>query len=202
MARFPRTEPTITELASLMAAGLESASDAYPNPPVAAGALGALLDAFKEAVSAVTAAEAEVRKRRATKRQALTKLKRAMRADLRYAEFAARKAPEKLTQLGWGPRRSRRPLKHPGEVRNIRITGEGKTWIALAWMAPEDGGAPIAYAIERRKAERGSWKPVVTVMDTKHRLVDQPRGVELSYRVIAMNNAGRGAPSATVTAVL
>ena len=202
MARFPRTEPKIALLASLLADGLESASDDFPNAPVASGELHALLAAFNEAVSAVTAAEAELSERRATKRRALTKLMRSMKADLRYAEFAARKAPEKLTELGWGRRRSRRPLEHPGEVRNHRITKEGRTWIALAWKAPDDGGAVVAYAIERRKSEGGSWEPVVTVTDTKHRMVDQPRGVELSYRVVAMNNAGRGAPSATVTAVL
>jgi len=202
MARFPRTEPRIAQLASLLAGGLKSASDDFPNPPVQAGELRALLDAFKETVSAVTAAEAEVRERRVMKRQALTKLKRSMKVDLRYAEFAARKAPEKLTELGWGRRRSRRPLQHPGEVRNLRITKESRTWIALAWEAPDDGGAVIAYAIERRKAEGGSWEATVTIVDTKHRLVDQPRGVELSYRVAAMNKAGTGPPSATVTAVL
>ncbi len=192
----------MAELASLLADGLESARDDFPNPPVAPGELHALLDAFNEAVSAVTAAEAAVRERRAMKDQALTKLVESMKADLRYAEFAARKAPEKLTQIGWGPRRARRPLEHPGEVRNLRITGEGDTWIALAWTAPDEGGAAMAYAIERRKAEGRSWEAVATVMDTKHRLVDQARGVELSYRVVAMNKGGTGSPSATVTAVL
>ncbi len=202
MARFPRTEPTIAELASLLADGLESGSDDFPNPPVAAGELHALLDAFNEAISAVIAAEAALSEQRVMKDQALTKLMQAMKADLRYAEFAVRKAPEKLTQIGWGPRRARRPLEHPGEVRNLRITREGKTWIALAWRAPVDGGAAAAYAIELRKARGRSWEAVASVTGTKHRLVDQPRGVELSYRVVAMNKAGTGAPSATVTAVL
>ncbi len=202
MARFPRTEATITELASLLADGLESASDDFPNPPVAPGELHALLDAFNKAIFAVTAAEAAVSEQRVIKEHALTKLMASMKADLRYAEFTARKAPVKLTELGWGPRRARRPLEHPGEVRNLRITREGKTWIALAWTAPVDGGAPAAYAIERRKARDGSWEAVASLMGTKHRLVDQPRGVELSYRVAAMNRAGTGAPSATVTAVL
>lgn len=43
---------------------------------------------------------------------------------------------------------------------------------------------------------------MATVLDTTHPLVDQPRGVELSYRVVAMNKGGTGPPSATVTAVL
>ena len=31
---------------------------------------------------------------------------------------------------------------------------------------------------------------------------NQPRGVELSYRIVAVNKAGVGQPSATVTVVL
>ena len=201
MARFPRTEPKIAELASLLAERLESASDDFPRPPVAAGELQAQLDAFNEADFAVTAAYAEAYERSRLKDQALAKLMESMKADLRYAEYTARKAPEKLTQIGWGQRRERRRLEHPGEVRNHRIAGEGDTWIALAWKAPADGGAAGAYAIERH-AEGGSWEAVATVMHTKHRLVDQPRGVELSYRVVAMNKVGTGTPSATVTAVL
>ncbi len=56
----------MAELASLLADGLESASDDFPNPPVAPGELLAQLDRFKEAVFAVTAAEAAVREQRAT----------------------------------------------------------------------------------------------------------------------------------------
>jgi hypothetical protein len=38
--------------------------------------------------------------------------------------------------------------------------------------------------------------------DTKQLLSSQPRGVEFDYRVIAVNKAGAGQPSATVTVVL
>ena len=40
------------------------------------------------------------------------------------------------------------------------------------------------------------------MVETEHRAMDQPRGVELDYRVVALNKAGTGAASGIVTAVL
>jgi hypothetical protein len=48
----------------------------------------------------------------------------------------------------------------------------------------------------------GVWAIIDVVFDTKATLLDQDRGKELEYRVIAMNKAGEGMPSNTVMAVL
>ncbi len=64
------------------------------------------------------------------------------------------------------------------------------------------GGAVAAYTIQRRKRDGGEWEDVGTSVETKELLSDQPRGVELEYRVVAVNKAGAGRPSGTVTAVL
>ena len=43
---------------------------------------------------------------------------------------------------------------------------------------------------------------VATAIETESTLVDQPKAVELEYRVIAVNKAGVGSPSNTVMVVL
>jgi hypothetical protein len=49
---------------------------------------------------------------------------------------------------------------------------------------------------------RGKWEDHATSTDRLELLRDQPRGVDLEFRVLAKNNAGTGGPSATVKAVL
>ncbi len=202
MASFPRTDPEIAALALMLVEGLGQAPETIPNPPVAPSKLQAGLDAFEAATSAVVAAKAVVREAQAVKAEARHVLVDRMKADLRYAEVAVRDRPEQLTQIGWGSRRPGVKLAPPGEVRDIAIKAEGDTWIVLEWKAPVDGGGVAAYILERRRLDGGAFEHIATVVGTEHRAMDQPRGVELEYRVVALNKAGRGAASALVAAVL
>ena len=47
-----------------------------------------------------------------------------------------------------------------------------------------------------------AWETVATAILSEIMLVDQPRGLELEYRIIAVNKASDGPPSNTVMAVL
>ncbi len=201
MARFPKTEPKIAHLAQQIADGLAHAAEEFPSPPVPPAVLKAQLDDYKEKNAALARSRAEAKIRRVDKNNALKTLKDSMRANLRYAEFMSRRHPEWLAQLGWRPRRPRTPLKPPGEVRNITIRDEGDTWVFLGWEAPDEGGEVAVYRIQRQEP-RGDWEDVATSIDRVELLRDQPRGVELDFRVLAMNRAGTGGPSATVKAVL
>lgn len=201
MARFPQTEPEIAALALLMVQGLSEAAEDFPQPPVPPDELQSKLDAYNAAAAAAVAAETVVRDHHATKDDALEELADSMKADLRYAEFAVKERPERLAQIGWGPRRDGVALKPPGEVRDIRIMAEGDTWAILAWNPPVDGGAVGVYQIQRRQ-EGGTWEDAAIATATQQLMSDQPRGVELSYRVFAVNKAGTGQPSATVSLVL
>ena len=131
----------------------------------------------------------------------LEELVDAVKADLRYAEIAVRDAPQKLAALGWRAPRDGTPLQPPGETRDITIVSEGDTWAILRWKPPTEGGTPAFYRIQRRR-EGAPWEDAGTATNNEQLMSDQPRGVELSYRVIAVNKAGDGQPSATVTLVL
>ena len=127
MARFPRTEAEIAELASTIVEGLEAGADDFPRPPVGAAALEALLEEYRGALVEVTQADAAARERRVQKRRDLKELTAAMKAVLKYAEIVARKEPEKLVQFGWGPPRDPRALTPPGEVRMFRTLAANLT---------------------------------------------------------------------------
>jgi len=199
--RFPRTQSDIAALALRVAEGLVSAAEDFPNPPVPADELKAKLEGFNAADTATVAAETAFREQHAVKDDALEDLVDSIKADLKYAEIAVRNEPEKLSALGWRARRDGSPLQPPGETRDISIVSEGDTWVILRWKPPVDGGAPGFYRIQRRH-KGGPWEDAGTATATEQLMSDQPRGAELRYRVIAVNRAGVGQPSATVTAVL
>jgi Fibronectin type III domain len=202
MARFPRSEAKIAALAQLVARGLDRAPRDFPAPPVPADELQARLDEFNAATVAVVAAETLTRERHVAKDEALDRLVDGVKADLRYAEVMVRDQPEKLGQVGWGLPRTRVSIETPGEVRDIAIRAEGDTWVVLDWNPPVDGGEVASYTIQCRNHVGGSWEDIATSVDTEEVLRGQPRGVELEYRVTAMNKAGTGRPSAIVKAVL
>jgi hypothetical protein len=56
--------------------------------------------------------------------------------------------------------------------------------------------------VQRRERPEGAWQDVATAIETEATLVDQPKGAELEYRVIAINKSGEGSPSNTVMVVL
>ncbi len=202
MARFPNSEPEIAALALLVVQGLGQATEDFPAPPVPPNELQARLEVYNTSLAATVVAETAIRGQHAVKDRALEELVDGVKADLKYAEVVVRDRPERLSQLGWGPRRGANSLAVPGEVRDIRIRVEGDNWVVFDWKPPVDGGTAAAYTIQRRKREGGSWRDVGTSVDTAQLLSDQPRGIEFEYRVIAVNRAGTGQPSATATVVL
>jgi len=199
--QFPRSEADIAALAELVVQGLEQAADDFPSPPVPATDLRAKMAAVQAARAAAVAAESAFKEEHALKDEVIEDLADSLKADLKYAEFAVRDQPEKLSKLGWSLRREGTPLQPPGEVRDMSIKAEGDTWVILQWNKPVDGGAPGVYRIQRRQ-DGSVWEDLGISTDTEELCSNQPRGVELYFRVFAVNRAGTGQPSATVTVVL
>jgi hypothetical protein len=201
MPVFPKAEGKILALARLVIEGLRRSPEDFPKPPVSADELEAGAWDCEAKLTAATAADAARHQAHVDKDKAFAEFTRRLKAVLAYAEIAARRQPAKLTGLGWGPRRAKQRPQAPGEVRSPRIEEQGETHVILTWKRPVDGGRVVAYTIEGKR-DGSPWQPVATQTKTRARLDDQPRGVELEYRVFAWNKVGQGNPSATVRAVL
>lgn len=72
-------------------------------------------------------------------------------------------------------------------MRDSAVVAEGDPWVILHWKPPVEGG---------------NWENVAISTDKEQLVSNQPHSIEISCRVIAVNNAGAGQPSATVTVVL
>ena len=138
----------------------------------------------------------------AEKDDALEELTDKIKANIRYAEDAAKKNSEKLTLIGWSVRKEKSPLEVPGQVRSLEVLQQGEGWLILDWKHPIDGGRVSAYRVRCRELESGGWHDVAMAIDTEILLNDQKRGVENAYEVVAVNKAGTGEPSNIVSLTL
>jgi len=202
MPTFPRSETEIIALAQMVTDGLTKMAEDFPNPPVSVADLQGLVTQYNTVLSDVIQADMSSQKHHAAKDHVIAELVESLTTNLRYAEITARKEPKKLAGLGWGERRAKNPLQAPGEVRNIAIGNQGDSWLMLGWKPPVEGGLTAAYQIQRKQGAAGAWEDAGTSAATEKIMSNQPRGLELSYRVIAVNKAGQGQPSGVVTAVL
>jgi len=100
MPRFPQAEPEIAALAALVAEGLEQAAEDFPTPPVPATELRAKLDTYAQTRAATVVAETAFREQHAEKDEALEDLVDSTKANLKYAEFAVKDRPGKLSPAG------------------------------------------------------------------------------------------------------
>ncbi len=136
------------------------------------------------------------------KQDALADLKDKLKKQLRYAENVTGFDDNKLNMLGWAGRREK--SSHlPGQVRNLRVIEQGTDFVVLDWMAPVEGGRARAYQVLRRDDRQSSeWINAGVSMATKVKLLDQPRHIDLEYRVSALNKTGQGQVSNTIAVVL
>ncbi len=201
MPRFPRSAAGITGLAKELIQGLARLTEDLPAPPFSFSQLRQLLEAYEKARHEAREARTLALNKRAAKDAALNELIEATKAVLGYAMSMLRGKRTLLIHLGWDWPRSRRALQGPGQVLNLQIIAEGRTWIEIGWSAPLDGGAVATYQVQRRQAV-GPWETVQVVTDLSCRLENQPRGVQLEFQVFAINKAGSGITSGVVEAVL
>lgn len=201
MPNFPKTEAEVVSLAQSIINGITDNPD-FPSPPIAPAALQASLNTFIGSRDAQTAAYAAAEQSTDVKQGDYEALITEMKMMLRYAEDAVRGDDSKLSALNWGARREKTPLAAPGQVRLLQVARLVAGGLTLRWKKPIEGGPPSYYKIERRELAAGGWVLAGTASITETTLTNQERGKEWEYHVIAVNRAGDGLPSNSVTAVL
>jgi len=204
--KFPFTEPEVVALADAMIAGLTA--HALDFPSVSPAGLTTMLNNYR--VAKLTQDDARVQALIATddKNNRLGALTTTMKNDLKLAEVDTSSDPEKLAQIGWGPKADPTPIIPPNQPTNLTPLAEGTGTLTLKWDKPSNGstgGAVRNYLIQRRdknNGEFGSWTLIDTRYETELQLAAQPQGISMEYRVIASNAAGESNPTNVATVVL
>jgi hypothetical protein len=172
-------------------------------PSVGISALSSALSTFQIDRQSQTDARAQSQIATETKNTKLDALTDLMRNDLKLSEVDVAADPEKLAQIGWGPKSPPQPVPAPGQPTSLHPAAEGPGTLWLTWESPTNGsGGPVRnYIVERRQqpaggGEFGSWAIIGTALNNESNLTDQPRGVQMEYRVKAANVGGESVPSA------
>ena len=204
MAKFPTRESDIVALAETMVSGYTTYVADFPSVTVAD--LETVLSDYKIARDSQIAAKSQMQQSTVAKENALAALVEEMKTDLKISEVDVVAEPEKLTEIGWGPKADPQHLTAPGQPDNFKPDAEGNGFVWLSWNKPTTGGRVTNYSIERRVADQsgvmGSWQFAQSGYDTKIKLTDQPCGVLMEYRCIATNAAGDSMPSNVAQVVL
>ncbi|MGA2678082.1 MAG: fibronectin type III domain-containing protein [Sedimentisphaerales bacterium] len=202
--KFPTRESDIIDLADLMYAGYTAYTADFPS--VNRTILNSKRNFYRASLKAQTNAMALAQQATETKNESLDALKEVMLNCLKKSEVDVADNPEKLTEIGWGPKTIPQPGDPPGEPKNLIVTKERRTSLQLRWDRPQHEGFIRNYIIERRQlaggGSLGNWTVIGTALDTQTNLAGQMRGICLEYRVRAANNAGTGPFSNTVSVVL
>jgi len=207
MARFPKREADVYALAQEMIAGYKAKPAIFVHADVLT--LETALAEYQDARRVMLCYEALAKYWIEDKEATLEEVKTLMKQQLAKSEIDTVDNPKKLKLIGWGPKAEARRLVPPGMPRHLEILHEGKGTLELDWKPPatQSGGPVRNYVILRRdKPVPGqpftNWQDCQAAIQTETFLTNQPRGIDLEYRIVAINAAGNSIPSNTVAAVL
>lgn len=201
MPAFPTKEAEIIALAQTIAAGLAANTTTFPTPPVTVTALNAHISDYLMSRDAIIAAAAALKTMHDDKDVHLSELKQMMKDEIGYAETVAHGDDATLSLIGWGAPSPPTAMPPPGQSRALEIIGQGDGWVNLDWKEPIGGGKVAAYKIQR--SEDGvNFTDAGMAVESIATMFDQPKLKSLIYRVIAVNKAGEGMPSNTISITL
>jgi len=211
MPEFPERKHEQLVLCAEVAAGIAANPTEFPNPPFNDVMLSGLVAMTISKITVRVAKEAELK-------QAIDEENEVHELTIKLckqylAEAEARYANESaiLKKLGWDVKSEPRHLE-PGQVRNLEVAPKGPGIVLLDWKAPartKSVGSTSGYRIERQiidiqtrnvTEEWGQWQ--TSCYATEEVLHEQPRAVEISYRIVATNRNGDGPASDVETIVL
>lgn len=203
MPTFPESKTDILILAARVATGITNNPVDYPNPPFDPGPVSTALGQAMSLMSDRQAKEAELKAILEQENAKVGEVRVLLRQLLDQAETTHGNDAAKLQEIDWDVPADPKHLV-PGEVRNLEAIHQGAGTVEIDWKAPARTaatGKPTVYKITRETRtidkhtpieEFGTWTSVS--FKPKTLLMDQPRGVEISYRVTASNTNGDGPP--------
>ena len=207
MPKFPTKEVDIASLAYTMMVGYFAHMAEFPS--VSPIVLFFKYRDYTTARNARSKAAAAAQLATEAKDNALQSLSSLMKSCLKKSQVDITNAPEKLEYIGWSPKAPPSPADPPGQPRNLEAITQEPSAVLLDWKSPAhgSGGAVRTYVIERRQqteadGEFGSWLVVDSALGNKINLTGQPCGIQLEYRIKAINIGGESAPSNTAAVVL
>ena len=206
MPQFPTRQDAIEALARQMILGISGNPTVFPR--CQATAIQSAITVFNTDVADQAAAKAAHEAATEKKDASLATLVDVMTLQLRQAEVDTANDPVKLALIGWGKKSPKTLPEPPGEPRALEAILQGPGTVRLDWKHPATGvgGTRDFYRIERNQQPAGGgapspWTELTTCYETEIDLENQPRGVQLQYRVAAVNHAG-ATYSAAVDVVL
>ena len=204
MPTFPRKESELVALTTAMSSGYTAHAADFPNANVAA--VTTAFNNYLTAKNGQTDLSAQAQVATTDKDAALEELETVLRQQLKQSELDVAAVPEKLELIGWGPKAGPTPATPPAQPQNFVATRQDIDSVTFAWDRPASA-APRVYLIERRSqpaesGDFGSWQQIATTVERNAVVGSQPRGVQLEYRVKALNLAGESLPSNTSAVVL
>ena len=213
MPRYPTRQAQKLALIEAMIGGYTDHAGLFPSADVAL--LQSVRDAYCDATAAQTEAIAKASLATEARQAAVAQMDAVMQRQLKLSQTDNTISPDNLKYIGWGPRAAARSIEPPGQPMRLESVDEGAGTLLIEWKRPVRGsGGPVrTYIIERRDltiektgdggARRGNkWKQTAISLETRATLKDQPRGIQLEYRIRAINKAGQSEPSNTIAVVL
>ncbi len=204
MATMPNTESGLVTLAQNIIDGIT----AYPTlfPGLTPQELSDALEAFNVALTAQQKARASAQLATEAKNLEQGYLNTAIRKYVRQAEVDCINEPGNLLLIGWGPKAQPVPIAAPGSPTNLRSLSQEFDSVSFVWEKPRTGGAVRNYALYRTTVDPESglahWTLVDFYYSNEATATNQPRGVQLYYKVNAVNAGGTGPNSNTLPVVL
>ena len=205
MPTFPKVEAEIFTFSDKMIAGFLGEPAMFPHADVAA--LQAARSEYLAAMHEQQFCEAAYKLAVERKQASLAALKACMKRELQRAEVDTAADPGRLELIGWA-RRTVHASEVPAQPRRLKAERLDGHVVRLKWRAPRwgEGGRIRSYAIERRNMKENGklseWTHVAVALKTNAELPEEPRGVLLEYRVIALNNAGASAESSVASVIV
>ena len=194
MGKFPTKDADTTTLCRKMIIGYTTYPADFSHADVQT--LQGDLTLFDDGAMAVTNAKAALKAAAQLFKTYRTRLRKNMMAQGKQSQLDTNNNPAKLAEIGWTPPSPKTPVVQPGEPRDFTAVVQNTTSVQFSWKAPAkgSGGKVRDYRIDRRESTGGTmyndWHELVVVTGKKTLIRDQPRGVQLEYRVVAMNNGG------------